>query len=288
MKIYIDVIFFENVFINYIIFLIASYILRIDVKHFRIFIASILGSVYVIAFLLDTVPAFSNVIMKIFLSSIMVVIAFKPANFKAFFKDLNVFYLVTFVVGGIAFAFVYMISNKYVIIKDGFLIGFNSFKISVLACFTGFIILSISFLYKKELVKNQNFICKISIFNGFKRVDTSCFIDSGNFLKDPITHKNVIIVEKNIVEKIADLNDSNNFVLIPFNTIGNDESFLFGINVDLVKIIRKDHKDILVKNAIIGVFNKTFNKSYHALIGIDLLQGDYNDELNSVNKENIS
>lgn len=288
MKIYIDVIFVENVFINYIIFLITSYILKINIKHFRIFIASILGSLYVIAFLIGIVPVFSNAFLKFFLSNIMVFIAFNPHSFKAFLKDLNVFYLVTFAIGGVAFAFVYMFNNKFLIIKNGFLIGFNSFKVSVLACIVGFIILSISFLYKKELIKSQTLICKISLFNKLKKVDTTCFIDSGNILKDPVTHKSVIIVEKSIIEKIIDFNSFNDFMLVPFNTIGNSNGLLLCVNVDLVKIMRSGQKDVLIKNAIIGIFNKTFSKNYHALIGIDLLQGDYSNELNSVNKENIS
>ena len=325
MKIYIDVIFIENVFMNYIIFLITSYVLKIKSKPYRIMISSVLGSLYVIVFITNRVSFSSNSIAKIVLSLVMTFIAFNPHSFKSLFKNLAAFYLVTFVIGGASFALIYTIDDKSLIVKNGFLIGYNSIKISLFATIVGFAVLSISFLYKKELLRKDKFICKIIISNGLESVETSCFIDSGNTLKDPISHKSVIIVEKNIIEKILDFsnynepiltnnlhklnldkfkvqnvrNNSFNFSLkgfkrhnnldrfdnlnsncninkcsirlIPFKSVGNDDGALLGIEVPLVKIIRDNQKDVFIKNAIIGIYKKSFNKNYHALIGLSLL-----------------
>lgn len=286
MKIYLDVIFFENVFMNYIILLIVAYVLHLKAKYLNMLISSILGSLYVIAFLLNIIPVLSNIIIKILLSIIMVFIAFVPKDFKTLFKLINIFYLVTFVIGGISFAMVYLFNNNSLIIKDSFLIGFNSLKFSVFAGFLGFIILCVSFLYINEKHKLHNLLCKITITNEHNSIETLCFIDSGNTLKDPITQKNVIIVEKNIVEKITDLNNIKKFKLIPFNSIGNENGIMFGINANEVKILCNNKTQFLIKDPIIGIYNKTFNKNYHALIGLDLLQEKY--KLNNYNEKQIN
>lgn len=287
MKIYLDVIFIENVFINYIIFLTTSCILKKNTNYLRILISSVLGGFYVIGFITNFIPLLSNFFIKILLSIMMVYFAFTPSNFKKLFKDLNVFYLVTFVVGGIASSLVYTIDDKCSIIKNNYLVGFNSFKISIFASIIGFVILCFSFFYKNELLKQRNLICRIRISNNYKSIETTCFIDSGNTLKDPFTHKSVIIVEKNIIEKITDLNNFKKFRLIPFTSIGNDNGILLGISMESVSIIITGQKDITIKNAVIGIYNKTFNKNYHALIGIDLLQGAYSYEYNAIDKTNI-
>ena len=46
MTIYIDVVLFENLIMNYIILLATGIILKIKIKHLRLIIASLIGAIY--------------------------------------------------------------------------------------------------------------------------------------------------------------------------------------------------------------------------------------------------
>ena len=47
MTIYIDVVLFENLIMNYIILLATGIILKIKIKHLRLIIASLIGAIFV-------------------------------------------------------------------------------------------------------------------------------------------------------------------------------------------------------------------------------------------------
>ena len=84
MIVYLDVIFLENLFINYIILFATGYILKIKVKQLKVFLSSIIGSIYAICTYTQGALLSSNVWIKIVLSILMVLIAFFPQKVKMY------------------------------------------------------------------------------------------------------------------------------------------------------------------------------------------------------------
>ena len=82
MTIYIDVVFIENLIMNYIILFATSIIIKIKVKHIRLILASGLGAIYSIIAYMSILEMYSSVILKIILSIIIVYIAYNPQNVK--------------------------------------------------------------------------------------------------------------------------------------------------------------------------------------------------------------
>ena len=117
MTIYIDIIFLENLFMNFIIIYACEIILKLPTKIIRTFLSSIFGSIYAIISYTSPLNIFSNFFLKIILSFAMIYIAFEPKNFKNFFKDLIVFYLTSFTFGGVAFAFLYFINPQKILMQ---------------------------------------------------------------------------------------------------------------------------------------------------------------------------
>ncbi len=115
MTIYIDIIFLENLFMNYIILFATGTIIKAPIKIIRTFISSVLGSIYAIISYMSILEIYSNVILKIILSIGMVYIAFDSKSLKQIFKQLIIFYLTSFTFGGVAFAFLYFISPQHII-----------------------------------------------------------------------------------------------------------------------------------------------------------------------------
>lgn len=117
MTIYIDVIFLENLFMNYIILFATGIILKIQMKAFRLLISSVIGSVYAIITYISAMEVYSNILLKILLSISMVYLAFNSRNVKQCLKQLIIFYLTSFTFGGVAFALLYFVKPENILME---------------------------------------------------------------------------------------------------------------------------------------------------------------------------
>lgn len=128
MDIYIDILFMENLLINYTILLISQKILNKQIMPIKIFQAAIIGSVYVVLMLLfPNLHVFYTVISKIFLSILMVLIAFWPSSVADFLKTICVFYVSTFIMAGSMLFFIYL-NKKGGIVKNGVIYVLEFYK----------------------------------------------------------------------------------------------------------------------------------------------------------------
>lgn len=133
--------------------------------------------------------------------------------------------------------------------------------------------------------------CKIKITLNSKNIYSNAIIDTGNFLKEPITKTPVIVIQKNelsgiIPDYILDnldkiINGENvelgdymsKIRLIPFSSLGKENGILLGLKADNV-LIETEEKSIAVNNVIIAIYNGILSKhgKYKSLIGLELLE----------------
>ena len=298
MTVYLDIIFFENTLMNYIILFACVVLLKIKFKKFRLIIASMVGAVYTIVMYLNIIPIYSNFIMKFILSIVIVVIAFKPNKMKQMIKELVIFYLVSFVFGGCVFALMYFLKPQLVQMKNGMFVGTYPIKVAVIGGGLAFALIQISFKLIKSKISKNDVIYKVKICIFEEEVILNALLDTGNLLKEPITGLPVIIVEKKSLNKIlpceilnnlnkivgGDLNEINSneklikyisrFRMIPFSSVGKQNGLLLGVRCDKVDVINNGTIET-VQNAIIGVYEQSFtkNKAYSAIFGLDMLEG---------------
>ena len=89
MTVYIDVVFLENVLMNYIIIFATGVVIKAECKKWRIMIASLVGAIYTVVMYLNVIPIYSNFIMKFILSIVIVYIAFKTISLKKMIKNVS-------------------------------------------------------------------------------------------------------------------------------------------------------------------------------------------------------
>ena len=278
MTIYLDIIFLENTLMNYIILYATGFIQKIKMKNLRLIFSSIIGAIYAIVAYLNIIPIYSGIFMKILLSSIMIYVAFNNQNIKQMLKNLLLFYLASFVIGGCALAMLYMISPQNVSFQNGVLVGTYPMKITLIAGAVGFLIIQYSFSLNKRQMKMKDLLCDIEVAVNKNKVKMKGYIDSGNTLKDPLSKKPVIIVEKNIMKQIIDVDNlmggDNNLMLrlIPFKSIGKQNGMLVGIKPQYVKV-KYNENSVKTSDAIVGIYDKKISKNYSALIGLEILEG---------------
>ena len=114
---------------NYIILFATGIIVKAPLKIIRTLLSSTIGSIYAIISYMSILEINSNFVLKILLSIAMVYIAFNSKSAKLFFKQLMIFYLTSFTFGGVAFALLYFVSPKDILMENGVLIGSYPIKI---------------------------------------------------------------------------------------------------------------------------------------------------------------
>ncbi len=295
MTIYIDVVFIENLIMNYIILFATSIIIKIKVKHIRLILASILGAIYSIIAYMSILEMYSSVILKIILSVIIVYIAYNPQNVKNMWKYLVIFYMTSFVFGGAAFALIYIVKPQDILMKNGLFLGTYPLKTIILGTIVAFVVIVTSFKLVKSKISKKDMFCTIKININKVEIETKAMIDTGNLLKEPISNTPVIVVEhtllydcmpKEILNNLENIlggdfeniseEVKNKYIsklkVIPFSSLGKQNGMLIGIKPEEVTVIN-DENENKINNVIIGIYNKSLTKrgEYRALIGIELL-----------------
>lgn len=303
MTIYLDVVLIENLCMNYIILFSTGYLLKIKIRHIRLVLSALLGGIYSIAAYMQVLEIYSNLVLKIILSVVMVYIAYNSRNVKQILKQLIFFYLISFVFGGCAFALLYFIKPEQILMKNGVYIGTYPLKIAILGGIVGFTITVIAFRYVRTKLNKKNMFCELEIYFQNKSITTIALIDTGNMLKDPITSMPVIVVEKEILKKVLpesilsnlnkiiggdvpkevyedeNLNYITKFRVIPFSSIGKENGLLLGFKSNKIKV-NTEESERIIEDVIIGIYDNKLSKkeNYFALIGLDILEGSEKNE----------
>lgn len=295
MTIYIDVVLIENLLMNYIILFATGTVLKIKIKYIRILLASLVGAIYTIIAYILALKIYSNIFLKFVLSLIIIYIAFNPKSVKKLFKFTLIFYLTSFVFGGAAFALIYIVRPQEILRNNGLVLNSNSIKLIFISAIVAFIIITIGFKVVKSKISARDMYCYIKIKLNDKEIEAKAMIDTGNFLKEPITNTPVVVVEHTLLYDCIPkeiLNNLENILggdfcgisekireeyisrlkVIPFSSLGKQNGMLIGIKAEEF-IIKSDDESKRKENIIIGIYNKSLTKrgEYRALVGIELV-----------------
>ena len=295
MTIYIDIIFIENIIMNAIILYATSIILKQKVKIIRLIISSTIGSIYSILMYITKLTIYSSIISKFILSVVMIYVAFIPNDLKKMFKQIIIFYLTSFVFGGVALNLIYFLRPENVSIKNGLFTGEYALKVIMLGAIMAFIIIKISIKIIKTKFNAKDMYCDIKLKINGKQIETKAMIDTGNLVKEPITNTPVVIVEESLLEGIIPkeiLKNLENILrgnlenlpqdiqdeylpklrCIPFSSLGKENGMLVGIKISEI-VVKSEDDEKKTSNIIIGIYERSLTKKgeYRALVGVDLL-----------------
>lgn len=293
--IYIDIIFLENLIMNSIILFATAIILKINPRTVRVILSSAIGSIYAIITYVTEMPIYTSVISKALLAIIMVYVAFNPQNIKKMWKQVAIFYLTSFVFGGVTLYLIYYIKPQEILTRNGIFIGDYVLKVIMLGAIVAFIMIKISLKIIKTKIMPKDMYCRIKFKLNEKIIEAIAMIDTGNLVKEPITNTPVVIVESTLLEDVLPIQILNNLEkilggdfsqiseemqekyisklrCIPFSSLGKQNGMLLGIRADEIQVEIDDEKHI-TNNVIIGIYDKSLTKrgEYRALVGIELL-----------------
>ena len=295
MTIYLDVIFLENVIINYIILYTTGIISKTKIRQLKVFLGACIGAIYSVIYYIVSLKIYSVFIVKIILSVILIFVSFNPKSLKELAKQILLFYMVSFVFGGAAIAIIYMANSEEITIQNGVLIGKYTLKTILIGIVIAYFTIIVAFKIIKTKITKKDLICDISVELNNRKISTKAMIDTGNLLKEPITNIPVIVMEKTLFYDIIPkeiLNNINNILggdlsviekelqdefipkirVIPFSSLGKENGMLLGIKGENLTINFKEEVKIIDK-VIIGIYDKSLTKrgEYRSLLGLEVL-----------------
>lgn len=267
MVVYLDILFFINLIMNYIILIVTSIFGGIYSPRKKIFFSAFIGAVYALCVFFINL----GFILKVLVGFLMIFIAFGKKNF---FKTCILFFMVSFMFAGAIIAIFYLSKNPSYLLINGIPyieININLLISAFIFCYLGLCIFHRG-LGKNKVISNN--ITDIYIKIGTKQAKLSTFIDSGNVLFDNITGKPIIVVEATALFEIIpnDLQfilkenpiDSIEFAsfiennlkirLINFTSLGNNRGMMTIFTPD--EIFDKKDKKI---DALVGISIENIN-----------------------------
>lgn len=245
MTVYIDLVILLNYFFDSLILLTVNTTLKRNISLKKILFVSLLGELSLLGFLLSN--RYLLILLKLEISLILNILTFK-------YKD--IFYTVTNVL------YFYMVS----IILGGFI---YYLKLNNLSYFLILLLVPlILYLYIKQNLNMKTTINKtypLTIYFPNKRkLSLTGFVDTGNKLRDPVTKKWVVLVNKKLLQGVIRIRTP---IYVPYHSL-NNKGLVECIKPEKLVIEGKEYT-----NFLIGLMDsKVMINSSDCILNLEILE----------------
>jgi stage II sporulation protein GA (sporulation sigma-E factor processing peptidase) len=256
--IYAEYLFLENALTGGIILLLTGKISGIRCKKGPLVLGSILCGIYSFILFWDTLDPLAAFLSKLGFSAAVVYIVFLPKKLRPFARIMLVFYLVSFAMGGITIGMMYFLGIMGVTRNTAVYLGALGYLYVLLGCVLTWLIFSFfSDFIRGRTIKERTW-ADVEIAMEGRTAAMRGMVDTGNFLKDPLTGKPVMIISADaakrlipeeivmeavkgektpaLPEVLMKSSYANRFRMIPFHAIGEERGWLVGIRPDEIRI----------------------------------------------------
>ena len=214
MKIYLDLVFMLNFIYDLLLMMTVDITLKRHTKLRKLIFSAILGALS-LAILFLPCGEIILFILKVVTSALMILIAFGYRNIKYFSTNMIYLYMVSVILGG----FLYFLNVEFSYKREGMVFYFEGLSVNyILLLIVAPIILFLYVREHKKLKSTYNYNYKVSIvFKNGKCLECNGFLDTGNKLRDPITKKYVILVNKKVLEPYINIRSP---MYVTYKTVG--------------------------------------------------------------------
>lgn len=201
MSVYIEYVVIDNLVIDFIVLYLVALCMQYKIAWYKLFFSACLGTFMAVVFPMLTIPNVLALFCKFMLSVFMVLIIKRPKSLKAFGVSLGLFYVFTWLLGGIIYALIWALGGDFI----------SSSALTYSAPIPVGVLLAIAVVYGVILAKiarkmykvkhMQPFIKKVELYALGVRMQFVAYVDSGNRLFDASSHLPVVVVQDTVLEK---------------------------------------------------------------------------------------
>ncbi len=279
MVVYLDVLIFTNIFINYFILKITSALMSDDIKTYRIILGSIAGALFSLYIFLPPSGIVAESSFKLICSAVTVLIAFGFTSPKSFLRRILVFFASSFLFAGFMLGIWAILKPQNLAINNGIVYINISPAVLIVATLFAYLIISlIRLLGRKQAYNGKR--CKVNIFLKDKKADATVLVDTGHSLTDSLTGRSVIIVEESIAKRLFGIlptpelaalgEEFKGFRLIPYKSVGG-VGLLTAFVADKIAIaLENSQKEIT--SPLIAISKERLGEDYKGILSPDILE----------------
>lgn len=236
MKVYLDLVMILNFFIDFILLLTVSIVLKRKVNIKRIILGAFVGGISIL-FLFFNINSFLLFIFKLIISILMVVITFKYENIKYTLINILYLYITSIILGG----FLYLLNIEFSYKHVGIIFINNGLSINfIILIIISPVILYIYIRQNKLLKYTYSNYYDVELIKGKKSYKYIGYMDSGNVLVDSLTNKKVILIDKRKI-----LFNIKEFRLIPYMGV-NGMNMIKVVKIDKLIFNNKEYDNVLL------------------------------------------
>lgn len=245
MTIYIDLVILLNYFFDSLILLTVNITLKRNISLKKILFVSLLGELSLLGFLLSN--KYLLILLKLEISLILNILTFKYKDIFYTVTNILYFYMVSIILGG----FIYYL------------------KLNNLSYF--FILLLVPLILYLYIKQNLNMKTTINktypltiYFPNKRKLSLTGFVDTGNKLRDPVTKKWVVLVNKKLLQGVIRIRTP---IYVPYHSL-NNKGLVECIKPEKLVIEGKEYT-----NFLIGLMDsKVMINSSDCILNLEILE----------------
>lgn len=260
MTLYVDLLFIFNFLFDFIIFNSVNFILRRNIKYYRIIIVSLLGNVSLLLFYVINYH-FIFILLKFIIAIVLNIICFGYKDIRYLIKNTVYFYLVGMLLGGI----IYFFDMQFINSINGFIVN-NTNLLKYFSVIIVSLILFYRYLSNLVLLRNNySYYYKCYIYlDDENKLCVNAFLDTGNKLKDPYSNRNIVLINDELLTNYL----VKMPIFVPFNSL-NNHGLLTCFKAKRIVIDGKESDDFLI-----GISkDKMFIDGIDCIISTNLMEG---------------
>ena len=279
--IYVDVLFLINLAINLLLLACTRGITRNRARQWRIWLGALLGAAYAVFIFFPALSILYSTAAKLVFSALLVLVSFRIARWREYVRILLIFYAVSFVFAGTAFAMLFMTdigSQLGAAVSNGIFYLSLPLETLVISTVVSYALIRAGYaVYSKKMSQGGN-IFEVTICLCGKSTKVLALMDTGNSLTDPLTGTPVIVAEYESINGLftpemrdavrhggdAELSnlllsgtsDGIRFYIVPFASLGKRDGVLIAFKPDGVMMNGE-----CITNVLVGMYTKRLAKS---------------------------
>lgn len=320
LEIYPDIVFVLNFFMDLLLLVLVKAVNRKQCKVWRLVLAAAVGGLFTVFIsLLPWLNYITNsqsgagwiqgiqVGIKFLAILVMIPIAFGRMKWTDFLKQGISLSLITYFVGGLMNSLYYDTNLKLSLLDLGNTVMFSNISIAFVAMvMIGVLFLAAALLSLWRFYRHRDKeVYTVELSYEGRRIQTMGLFDTGNCLFDPLYHRPVIVVERNLLKELLSAEGLDEFEntkhyldgtrseeemavslegseeskklllrlrMIPYSTIGNTQGMMFGIMLDHVLI--HTGKECVCCNRVTAAISDNQlspKEEYHVILHRELL-----------------
>ncbi len=275
MIVYADILIILNWIVNYYILLLCSKLNNSQYKNVRMIIAALVGAFFALYIFLPQMSLFSEILIKIISSAVIVLISFGFKNIKNFFRNLFFMFVSAFLYAGSMLAIWNIYKPKNMAINNSVVyFDISPIFLIIFSVLFYLVITLLNSLLKRRSISAKR--CNISVLLNDSTANFEGIFDTGNSVRDLFTNSEIIFVSPKIIKLLTgscELFDNPEYKsrirLIPCGTV-TGRKLINSIRCDRA-VVKNSDVEIRLENPILAVSENIDSDSYDALLNPEIL-----------------